>query len=64
MYYLYDEMHLRDYADRVAQSKRQRRRHWSQPPRPPSPPRRALARALRAAADAVAPAPDADVRRA
>lgn len=61
---MYDQLHLRDYADRVAQSEQSRRRQWSRPPRPPSSSRRALASALRAAADAVAPAPDASARRA
>lgn len=61
---MYDQMHLRDYADRLAQAEQSRRRQWSRPPRPPSPLRQALAAALRAAADAVAPAADAGPRRA
>lgn len=58
------ELHLRDYRDRVADAERSRRRQWSRPPRPPSPSRRALASALRSAADALAPAPGAGSRRA
>ena len=61
---MYDQLHLRDYADRVAQSEQSRRRQWSRPPRPPSSSRQALASALRSVADAVAPAPGAGARRA
>lgn len=60
---MYDQMHLNDYADRLAASERQRRRQWSRPPRPPSSSRQALAAALRSAADALEPA-EAEVRRA
>lgn len=60
---MYDQMHLRDYADRLAESERQRRRQWSRPPRPPSSSRQALAAALRSAADALEPA-DAGARQA
>ena len=61
---MYDQMHLADYRDRVAAAERQRRRQWSRPPRPPSPSRRVLAAALRSAADALAPAHEAEARRA
>lgn len=60
---MYDQLQLRDYADRLAQAERDRRRQWSRPPRPPSPSRQALASALRAAADAVAPAAEAGAPR-
>lgn len=56
--------HLRDYLDSVAARDRSRRRQWSRPPRPPSPVRQVLASGLRAAADAMAPAPGAGPRSA
>lgn len=52
---MYDDLHLRDYRDRLATAERARRRQWSRPPRPPGAYRRALASALRDAADALAP---------
>jgi hypothetical protein len=61
---MYDQLQLRDYADRLAQAEQSRRRQSVRRPRPPGPPRRVLAAALRSAADALAPAPDAGPRRA
>lgn len=52
---MYDDLQLRDYRDRIAGAERARRRRWSRPPRPPGASRRALASALRHAADSLAP---------
>lgn len=59
-----DQAVLRDHAERVERAERLHLLQRSRAVRPPSPPARALAAALRAIADAIAPEPALRQRRA